>query len=333
MDNTNPIQEIQDEYKSNQNPTENLTQKIQDHYNNYSKISDVKKDLPYQNSNKFINFILLVLYSLYSLFLLDVALNSTFQNGVSGILLMFLFPIYLAVFLFFASVIFYLLIAMFSSKINIVAFIPMFSATGIIIALSLFGDWNIFPKILGVLIILTVLYKIYSEFSVINNKFSKLNLSDNDDNYFQNNISNQIANTSYSQTSTQSSPQISFNEQENLTSTNNITQPSSNTPLQEIQDEYKSILNTTETLTQKIQAHYNKENTVNNTQEYVVKSNPNKFRNIIFSGFLILGFLAFAFLSLGGILVGDLTVSGVLAVASIILVIDGYLFYRMWFKK
>jgi hypothetical protein len=196
----------------------------------------------------------------------------------------------------------------------------------------LFGDWNIFPKILGVLIILTVLYKIYSEFNVINNnKFSKLNLSDNDDNYFQNNISVPTSTTSYSQVSTQITPQISFSEQENLTSTN--TAQTSTNPLQEIQDEYKSNQNSTESLTQKIQNHYNTNNKVNSTQEYIVKSNPNKLRNLIFSGFLILGFLAFAFLSLGGILVGDLTVSGVLAVASIILVIDGYLFYLMWFKK
>lgn len=331
MDNPNPIQEIQSEYKSIQNTTDNLNQKVQNHYNN-STINDTKKYLPNQNSNKIINFILLVLYSLYSLFLLDVALNSTFQNGVSGILLIFLFPIYLAIFLFFASVIFSLLIATFSNKINIVAFIPMFSATCIIIVLSLFGDWNIFPKILGVLIILTVLYKIYSEFNVINNnKFSKLNLSDNDDNYFQNNISVPTSTTSYSQASTQSAPQISFTEKENLTPTN-ITQPSINTTLQEIQSEYKSNQNPTESFTEKIQNHYT-DNAVNATQEYVVKSNLSKIRNTIFSGFLILGFLAFAFLSLGGILVGDLTVSGVLAVASIILVIDGYLFYLMWFKK
>jgi hypothetical protein len=137
--------------------------------------------------------------------------------------------------------------------------------------------------------------------------------------------------TSYSQASTQSSPQISFTEKDNLTPTN-ITQPSTNTPLQEIQSEYNSNQNSTESLTQKIQNHYT-DNAVNATQEYVVKSNPNKLRNLIFSGFLILGFLAFSFLSLGGIIVGDLTVSGVLAVASIILVIDGYLFYLMWFKR
>jgi hypothetical protein len=152
-----------------------------------------------------------------------------------------------------------------------------------------------------------------------------------DDNYSQNNISSQTSSTSYSQASTQSSPQISFIEKENLTPTN-ITQPSTNTPLQEIQSKYNSSQNSTESLTQKIQNHYT-DSTVNSTQEYIVTSHPNKLRNLIFSGFLILGFLAFAFLSLGGILVGDLTVSGVLAVASIILVIDGYLFYLMWFKR
>jgi hypothetical protein len=153
-----------------------------------------------------------------------------------------------------------------------------------------------------------------------------------DNNYSQNNISSQPSPTSYSQASTQSSPQISFAEQENLTPTN-ITQPSPNTPLQEIQSEYKSNQNPTESFTEKIQNHYNTDNTVNATQEYVVKSNLSKIRNTIFSGFLILGFLAFALISLGGIIVGDLTVSGVLAVASIILVIDGYLFYLMWFKR
>ncbi len=104
-------------------------------------------------------------------------------------------------------------------------------------------------------------------------------------------------------------------------------------PLQEIQDEYKFNQNSTESLTQKIQNHYNNDNTVNTTKEYVGKSNLSKIRNTIFSGCLILGFLAFALLSLGGILAGDLTVSGVLAVASFILVIGGYLFYLMWFKK
>jgi hypothetical protein len=152
-----------------------------------------------------------------------------------------------------------------------------------------------------------------------------------DDNYSQNNISSQTSSTSYSQASTQSSPQISFIEKENLTPTN-ITQPSTNTPLQEIQSKYNSSQNSTESLTQKIQNHYT-DSTVNSTQEYIVTSHPNKLRNLIFSGFLILGFLAFAFLSLGGILVGDLTVSGVLTVTSIILVIDGYLFYLMWFKR
>jgi hypothetical protein len=152
-----------------------------------------------------------------------------------------------------------------------------------------------------------------------------------DNNYSQNNISSQPSPTSYSQASTQNSPQISFTEKENLTPTN-IPQPSPNTPLQEIQSEYNSNQNSTDNLNQKIQNHYT-DNTVNATQEYVVKSNLSKIRNTIFSGFLILGFLAFSFLSLGGIIVGDLTVSGVLTVASIILAIDGYLFYLMWFKK
>ncbi|MGA1050136.1 MAG: hypothetical protein ACO3TG_01455 [Minisyncoccia bacterium] len=89
-------------------------------------------------------------------------------------------------------------------------------------------------------------------------------------------------------------------------------------PLQEIQDEYKFNQNSTESLTQKIKNYYNNYNTLS---------------NLIFSGFLILGFLAFAFLSLDGILVGDLIVLLVFAVASFILVIGGYLFYLMWFKK
>ncbi len=74
-------------------------------------------------------------------------------------------------------------------------------------------------------------------------------------------------------------------------------------------------------------------NTVINDQEYTLRSTPNETRNLIFSTLLILGFLAFALLSWGGIVAGDLTVSGVLLVASIILIIDGYLFYLMWFKK
>jgi len=326
MDNLTPLQEIQSEYKSNQNSNKSLTQK---------------------NSNKLINFILFVLYSLYSLFLLDFALNNTFQNGVSGILLMFLFPIYLFVFLYFAWAIISLLIATFSNKINIVALIPMFSVTGIIIALSLLGDWDILPKIIGVIIILLSAYKIYTETQLLNNKRNQNSdvLTSENNNLYQNTTpykpsftdnnnaqpttpTPEVQNT-YQQASMNNTPKVTFDTQtlpleEN---TNNSSEA-----MQEIQSEYKSNQNPEESLAQKIQDHYQTD--VNSQKTKIVSEpNPNKFRNLFFSVFLILGFLAFAFLSIGGIVVGDLTISGVLAVGSVILVIDGYLFYLMWFKK
>lgn len=325
MDNLTPLQEIQSEYKSNQNSNKSLTQK---------------------NSNKLINFILFVLYSLYSLFLLDFALNNTFQNGVSGILLMFLFPIYLFVFLYFAWAIISLLIATFSNKINIVALIPMFSVTGIIIALSLLGDWDILPKIIGVIIILLSAYKIYTETQLLNNKQPqnsdvlksennnlyqniKPNTTTSPDTYIntQSNTPTPEVQNTYQQASMNNNPKVTFDAQ---TVNNENTIVNSSGSIQEIQAEYKSNQNPEESLAQKIQNHY--QNDVN-SQKIVSEPNPNKFRNLFFSVFLILGFLAFAFLSIGGIVVGDLTISGVLAVGSVILVIDGYLFYLMWFKK
>jgi hypothetical protein len=327
MDNLTPLQEIQSEYKSNQNSNKSLTQK---------------------NSNKLINFILLVLYSLYSLFLLDFALNNTFQNGVSGILLMFLFPIYLFVFLYFAWAIISLLIAIFSNKINIVALIPMFSVTGIIIALSLLGDWDILPKIIGVIIILLSAYKIYTETQLLNNKRNQNSyvLKSENNNLYQNikpntttspdTYTNTQSNTPtpevqniYQQASMNNTPKVNFDTQ-SLSNQNNTSPSSITESIQEIKAEYKSNQNPEENLAQKIQEHYQPEL---NSQKIVSEPNPNKFRNLFFSVLLILGFLAFAVLSIGGIVVGDLTISGVLAVGSVILVIDGYLFYLMWFKK
>jgi hypothetical protein len=137
------------------------------------------------------------------------------------------------------------------------------------------------------------------------------------------------AQNTYQQASMNNTPKLTFDTQ--ILNNQNNTSPSSITEsMKEIQAEYKSNQNPEENLAQKIQDHYQPEV---NSQKIVSEPNPNKLRNLIFSGFLILGFLAFAFLSLGGIVVGDLTVSGVLVVASIILVIDGYLFYIIWFKK
>ena len=327
MDNLTPLQEIQSEYKSNQNSNKSLTQK---------------------NSNKLINFILFVLYSLYSLFLLDFALNNTFQIRVGFILLMFLFPIYLFVFLYFAWAIISLLIATFSNKINIVALIPMFSVTGIIIALSLLGDWDILPKIIGVIIILLSAYKIYTETQLLNNKRNQNSdvLTSENNNLYQNitpkntispdtytNIQSntptpEVQNT-YQQASMNNTPKVTFDTQ-TLPLEENTT--NSSEAMQEIQSEYKSNQNPEESLAQKIQDHYQTDVNFQNTK-IVSEPNPNKFRNLFFSVLLILGFLAFTFLSIGGIIVGDLTISGVLAVGSVILVIDGYLFYLMWFKK
>lgn len=138
----------------------------------------------------------------------------------------------------------------------------------------------------------------------------------------------EVQNT-YQQASMNNNPKVTFDAQ---TVNNENTIVNSSEAMQEIQAEYKSNQKQEKNLAQKIQDHYQPEVNFQNTK-IVSEPNPNKFRNLFFSVFLILGFLAFAFLSLGGIVAGDLTISGVLAVGSIILVIDGYLFYLMWFKK
>ncbi len=310
MDNPTPLQEIQSKYKSNQNSTESLTQK---------------------NSNKLINFILLVLYSLYSLFLLDVTLNNTFQNGVSGILLMFLFPIYLFIFLYFASVIFSLLIATFSNKINIVAFIPMFSVTGIIIALSLLGDWNILPKIIGVIIILLSAYKIYAEMQLLNNKQaqnSDVSKSEKNNSY-QDIISNTSdTNSPSTDTNTRSTEETLSTQPLNIIKNESIQLEPKQSESMVNSDNFKK----TDPI-QSIQEYYQTDSANTKTSTYIKEqSYSNKTLRIIISVFLVLGFLGFAFLSLGGIVAGDLTVSAVLMVALIITIIDALLFYFLWRK-
>jgi len=307
-----------------------------------------------------VNFVLLVLWVTFTLILTIPSLIYGLFRG-SSLVILFALPGIIVFTLIYLIIIrsniayninrpYFLRSILFYSLIMILVFTELINSI-----------WGILVLIIALYIILVSLYKAYIDFKNLNssNPISILNYilitfhngrilknklkstkdydldkqtkSNTNIKSSYNNISSQPSPTSYSQASTQNSPQISFTEKENLTPTN-IPQPSPNTPLQEIQSEYNSNQNSTDNLNQKIQNHYT-DNTVNATQEYVVKSNLSKIRNTIFSGFLILGFLAFSFLSLGGIIVGDLTVSGVLTVASIILAIDGYLFYLMWFKK
>jgi|GEM_PF-3120069 len=201
-----------------------------------------------------INLILLVFYIIYYIYLIDIVLITlTTPNPFLGLVILTLLPIYVGMFLIFLLVILHLLKSAILGTVDkdYIFSVSVFLVCFIIIAYNLLSlDWSITPKIIGILIILLSIYKIYVERLLIN-KEEKSMRNDND-------------------------------------------------------------------FTQKIKNYYNNYNTLS---------------NLIFSGFLILGFLAFALLSLGGILVGDLIFLLVFAVASFILVIGGYLFYLMWFKK
>lgn len=310
----------------------------------------------FMNNLRVVNLVLLILYITYSIYLIEGGMKYTSGPGVSGILLMFLWPIYIAILLIFISAILSLLKSAIFGKItidkaDIFKSISVFLGCFMIIAYSLFLDWDIVPKIIGVIIILLSAYKIYTETQLLNNKRNQNSdvLNSENNNLYQNTISNsnpqptdtytytqstiptpEVQNT-YQQASMNNTPRVTFDTQ-SLSNQHNTSPSSITESIKEIQDEYKSNQNPEESLAQKIQNHY--QNNVNSQKTKIVSEpNPNKFRNLFFSVLLILGFLAFAFLSLGGIIVGDLTISGVLAVGSFILVIDGYLFYLMWFKK
>ena len=300
-----------------------------------------------------VNLVLLILYITYSIYLIGGGMKYTSGPGMSGILLMFLWPIYIAILLIFISTILSLLKSVILGKItidkaDIFKSLSVFLGCFIIIAYSLFLDWEIIPKIIGLIIILLSVYKIYAEILLLHNKQPQNSdtLNSENNNLYQNITPNtttssdtytntqsntttpEVQNT-YQQASMNNNPKVTFDNQ-TLPLEENTT--NSSEAIQEIQATYKSNQNPEENLAQKIQDHYQPEVNFKNTK-VVSEPNPNKFRNLFFSVFLILGFLAFAFLSLGGIIVGDLTVSGVLVVGSVILVIDGYLFYLMWFKK
>ena len=271
-----------------------------------------------------VNLVLLILYITYSIYLIEGGIKYTSGPGVSGILLMFLWPIYIAILLIFISAILSLLKSAVFGKItidkaDIFKSISVFLGCFMIIAYSLFLDWDIIPKIIGVIIILLYLYKIYAEILLLNNKKTQNSdtLNSENNNLYQNTISNsnpqptdiytytqstnptqEVQNT-YQAASMNNTPKVTFDTQ--ILSNQNNTSPSSITEsIQEIQAKYKSNQNPEENLAQKIQEHYQPEV---NSQKIVSEPNPNKFRNLFFSVFLILGFLAFAFLSLGGIIV------------------------------